>query len=442
MVSRGFPYNGCVAAPKPAVRFLASLIAGSLIVVAPGPDLYAQAAKIVPVKINTGLGGGSAAGGALRAGTRTSSGGLYSGPSAFRASSLPGIASPNIKVSGLSAAPSLSASPDFLGTDSVSVLRASTPPRHSGLPDECPPSAAPAVPGSLAETPIIVPEIALPAAEAASEASGVAAPARASLSRRIGSRFAGLKALFTGRSLQSLPQDATPAQTVAAQDAKADVDPQARLGASPSQAPPSATSAETQNGPAEPPAPPSGKPEEGKKSGKGWLGLGATVAALIGGMLVMQLGLEAQGASMAQLTENAFGDFSILAQVTIFASIGSMVGQQLAHFFSEKFGLTKTFYGAHALRAISLGAMVFLLGTGMMPLPLMFVFYALNGIFTGVAVTAEGTLRKVILAEQRVSQSKFRLVAASAEIGRARPDSGNTLASADRPIPDPPGLCL
>ena len=271
-----------------------------------------------------------------------------------------------------------------------------------------PPSAAPAVPGSLAETPIIVPEIALPAAEAASEASGVAAPARASLSRRIGSRFAGLKALFTGRSLQSLPQDATPAQTVAAQDAKADVDPQARLGASPSQAPPSATSAETQNGPAEPPAPPSGKPEEGKKSGKGWLGLGATVAALIGGMLVMQLGLEAQGASMAQLTENAFGDFSILAQVTIFASIGSMVGQQLAHFFSEKFGLTKTFYGAHALRAISLGAMVFLLGTGMMPLPLMFVFYALNGIVTGVAVTAEGTLRKFILAEQGVSQQKFR----------------------------------
>ncbi|MDO8757038.1 MAG: hypothetical protein Q7J64_03405 [Elusimicrobiota bacterium] len=157
----------------------------------------------------------------------------------------------------------------------------------------------------------------------------------------------------------------------------------------------------------EPPAPPS-KPNEPAPKGKGWFGLGAIVAALIGGMLVMQLGLEAQGAAMAQLTEDSFGDFSILAQVAIFMSIGSMVGQQLAQFFSSRYGLTKTFYAAHTLRAVSLAAMVILLGTGHMALPLMFVFYAVNGVMTGVAATAEGTLRKFLLAQQGVSQQKFR----------------------------------
>ncbi len=164
-----------------------------------------------------------------------------------------------------------------------------------------------------------------------------------------------------------------------------------------------------------PPAPPRQPKEPGGK-GKGWFGLGALVAALIvpafiGGLLVMQLGIEAQGSAMAKLTEDAFGDFSILAQVSIFASIGSIIGQQLAQFFSaqKKVGLTKTFYGAQILRAVSLGVMVLLLGTGLMPLPLMFVFYAVNGVVTGVALTALGTLQKTFLDQQGVSQQTFRV---------------------------------
>ncbi|MEK7799994.1 MAG: hypothetical protein AAB297_09225, partial [Acidobacteriota bacterium] len=43
-----------------------------------------------------------------------------------------------------------------------------------------------------------------------------------------------------------------------------------------------------------------------------------------------------------------------------------------------------------------------------MALPLMFVFYALNGMVTGIAATAQGTLQKFLLAEQGVSQQKFR----------------------------------
>lgn len=244
-----------------------------------------------------------------------------------------------------------------------------------------------------------------PAAETAT-----AAPAKTTFAARVAAKTTAsldaLKRLFTSKRAESLP-DAEPVAAV--------IVPATLQSAANSELLPSNGANETGDDgavvPPAPPTPPSGpnKNDDGNKGkGKGWFGLGAIVATLIGGMLVMQLGLEAQGAAMAKLTEDSFGDFSILAQVTIFAQIGSMIGQQLAQFFSGKFGLTKTFYAAQTLRAVSLGAMVLLLGTGMMPLPLMFVFYALNGIMTGVSATAEGTLRKFILAEQGVSQQKFR----------------------------------
>lgn len=142
------------------------------------------------------------------------------------------------------------------------------------------------------------------------------------------------------------------------------------------------------------------------KLGK-WLSFGA-VTALIAGMLVQQVGLEAQGAAMAQLTEISFGDFSILAQVAIFAQVGSLIGQQVSQAITRKLGLAWTFYGAHTLRALSIGAMIVLLGTGHMPLALMYVFYLFNGVVTGIASSAEATIRKLLLAKNGVSQQSFR----------------------------------
>ncbi len=211
--------------------------------------------------------------------------------------------------------------------------------------------------------------------------------------------ISGVRAFFGGKAVETVP-----AASEAIVSGKLSAAHASEL--EPSTGEPASARPQSNSAANEPPTPEQPKQPGGKS--KGWFGLGATVAALIGGMLVMQLGLEAQGAAMAQLTEDAFGDFSILAQVAIFASIGSMVGQQLAKFFSDRFGLTKTFYAAHIFRAVSLATMVILLGTGHMALPLMFVFYALNGMVTGIAATAQGTLQKFLLAEQGVSQQKFR----------------------------------
>ncbi|MBI2384890.1 MAG: hypothetical protein HYV14_02635, partial [Elusimicrobia bacterium] len=264
---------------------------------------------------------------------------------------------------------------------------------------------AAAVPAALAPVAVAAAKDAAPAAGDASAAKTPASetapvtlqagPRTGRIASKAAAIISGVRAFFGGKSVENVPaaKEAIVSGKLSAAHAS-ELEPS------------TGDSARPQSNVNEPPAP--RQPNEPGKKGKGWFGLGATVAALIGGMLTMQLGLEAQGAAMAQLTEDAFGDFSILAQVAIFASIGSMVGQQLAKFFSDRFGLTKTFYAAHVFRAVSLATMVMLLGTGHMALPLMFVFYALNGMVTGIAATAQGTLQKFLLAEQGVSQQKFR----------------------------------
>ncbi len=274
-------------------------------------------------------------------------------------------------------------------------------------------SAASVTPSALAAKPSVIARVS-PFPEAAATALGSASSAveapieSGPLTARAASRavilVADVERFFAGKWAEAVPavsQVVISGKFSAAHVSNLESGFAAETGGDPTLRP------QSDDGSSEPPAPPQQPKEPGSK-GKGWFGLGAIVAAFIGGMLVMQLGIEAQGSAMAKLTEDSFGDFSILAQVAIFASIGSMIGQQLAEFFRVKIGLTKTFYGAHVLRAVSLGAMVFLLGTGLMPLPLMFVFYAVNGVVTGVAATAEGTLRKLLLDQQGVSQEKFR----------------------------------
>lgn len=377
------------------MRLLALLLAFALVHGTVAPQAWAQVVSIGAVNAPVGGTAAAAAGNAA---------------SSFNAAA-PSLALSNAGLTGSLSAASFAPAP--LQTPSAVAASFNAP---------ATPAAAAAAPGFSAQA-RAVPAALTPAAAsvaASKESAPNAGPASAAkaaatesgpvtlqggprtgrIAGKAAAIISGVRAFFGGKSAESVP---------AAQEAIA-------IGSTPLSAPHASELEPSTSGDAahprssvqsEPPVPQQTPAETGKK-GKGWFGLGATVAALIGGMLLMQLGLEGQGAAMAQLTEDAFGDFSILAQVAIFASIGSMVGQQLSQFFSSRFGLTKTFYAAHIFRAVSLATMVVLLGTGHMALPLMFVFYALNGIVTGVAVTAEGTLRKFLLAQQGVSQQKFR----------------------------------
>ncbi|MBI2789053.1 MAG: hypothetical protein HYX59_10265, partial [Elusimicrobia bacterium] len=367
------------------MRITATLLALALIHGAFAPEAWAQVVSIGAV--NAPVGGSAAA-----------AAGSVSSPVN---SAAPSLSLSNAGLTATFSAPAIAPAPAHAALAvNASVPAAAAPAALSARTSAVVPAAlAPsAVPAASKESAPKTGEVA--AAQApASETAPVtlqAGPRTGRIASKAASIISGVRAFFGGKSVETVPaaKEAIVSGKLSAAHAS-ELEPANETPA-----------VRPQSGVNEPPAPQ--QPNEPGKKGKGWFGLGATVAALIGGMLTMQLGLEAQGAAMAQLTEDAFGDFSILAQVAIFASIGSMVGQQLAKFFSDRFGLTKTFYAAHVFRAVSLATMVMLLGTGHMALPLMFVFYALNGMVTGIAATAQGTLQKFLLAEQGVSQQKFR----------------------------------
>jgi len=328
---------------------------------------------------------------------------------------------PTAAAVSLTAAPGLhafSAAPAFSAPAAAASLPASAISAPTAATRVVAPSAA-AAPALAAAPAASTPEknapaAATPAAPALassdlSAASIDAGPKTKGVGARVSRRIAELKAFFGGRSAGAIGgAESAPAAMNGVEAGDAGTTAHASgLSAAPKG---SASDKVAQGGGDNaPPAPsqPEG-PDGGKKSKAAWLGLGLAGFSIIGYMLAMQVGLEAQGVAMPQLTENAFKDFTLLPLVTVFASIGSMIGQPMSKFFTEHLGLSKTFYAAHALRALSLGAMVVLFGTGMMSMPLMMGFYLLNGVVTGIAGTAEGTLRKLILAEKGVSMQSFR----------------------------------
>lgn len=370
------------------VRMIATLLALALIHGAFAPEAWAQVVSIGAVSAPVGGSAAAAAGSVASPANAVS----------------PALSLSNAGLTGTFAAPAIAPAPtqapiavNAAASFSAAVVPGANAVRSLAVPAALTPAAA-----SVAAAKEAVPSAGAASAAAKTPASETgpvtleSGPRTGRIASKAASIISGVRAFFGGKSVENVPaaKEAIVSGKLSAAHAS-DLEPS--TGGTPTIRPSAVN---------EPPAPQ--QPNEPGKKGKGWFGLGAVVAALIGGMLVMQLGLEAQGAAMAQLTEDAFGDFSILAQVAIFASIGSMVGQQLAKFFSDRFGLTKTFYAAHIFRAVSLATMVVLLGTGHMALPLMFVFYALNGMVTGIAATAQGTLQKFLLAEQGVSQQKFR----------------------------------
>lgn len=358
---------------NPIMRLTAVLISFALIHVSFGPEAWAQ---VVPLGgFKAPISGSAAAAAGAEAGTHATA----------RPLSLIAPASNNVF-----AAPAIVAAP------SAGAFQPASAPRVSA------PVAARPVVGALSSASVEKGAASAPAAASVAAQPLQTGPLTASVGRRVAARFAELKSFLRLKSAQSVEfSAAAPDETAAAVDAAASRAAESGL----SHAAPEATKPQS-GGDRAPPAPPS-EPEKGKS---GWFGLGAAASILLGGLLTMQVGLEAEGAAGAQLVENAFGNFAILAQVSIFFRIGSMIGQQLAPPAISKLGLAKTYYVAHFLRAASIAGMIFLLGSGLMPLSLMYVFYAVNGLMTGVAATADGTIRKILIGTAPGSQEKFRTI--------------------------------
>lgn len=404
-------YNEPMNIKNRARRTISALLSVALLHATIAPEVWAQV-HVGDVSAPVGNGGASAAGSAASASAGAAGPALslpasaITGPSAslFGAPSAAAVAA--LPASAISAAPSRAANPAALAARPSAAATAT-----SAAPAAIAAALAPTAAASTSDKGPAASKASAPSArEAADAPASIESGSRTvGVASRVSRRFAELKNYFSGRKdagAAGAPAAAAPS-SLSANDG---VVRASGLAPAPKDAASDKVSSSGgDTAPPAPPAPPSEGPNDGGKSSKApAFGLGLAGASIIGYMLTMQIGLEAQGVAMPQLTENAFKDFTLLPLVTVFASIGSMVGQPMAKFFTSKFGLGKTFYGAQALRAISLGAMVLMFGTGMMSIPLMMAFYAFNGIVTGVSSTAEGTLRKMILADKGVSQQSFR----------------------------------
>ncbi len=247
----------------------------------------------------------------------------------------------------------------------------------------------------------------LAAAADAPAAGEFKADARASAvadTSRIASAFAALKRSFSLRSAEKLgaPSDAPASAASRAPPAAANV-AAARLA-------PAGDRVAANDGDNVPPAPPAAptSPASPEKGGPSLSkGLGAAAWAFIAALLIAQVGVEAMGTAMPQLVQAAFGDFSKVVQIAIFGSIAGIIGRQFAPLIIQRYGLRKTYLATEVLRMLSITAMLGLLATGHMTLPLMMLFYSLNGLFGGVAITSEQSIPAALLGQDEFKLRRF-----------------------------------
>ncbi|MDX6769957.1 MAG: hypothetical protein SF051_10525, partial [Elusimicrobiota bacterium] len=160
-----------------------------------------------------------------------------------------------------------------------------------------------------------------------------------------------------------------------------------------------------QGAPPAPPSAPATPSEEGPQ--KGGFGLGKAALAFIGALLVAQVGVEAMGNAMPVLAQQVFGDFTVVAQLAIFSSIASILGRQFGPLIIERFGLRNTYLFTEVARLVSISTLLGLLVMGHMTIPMMMVFYSLNGLLGGVALTAETSIPPALVGQDQAKLEKF-----------------------------------
>ena len=370
-------------------RTLSATLSAVLLLTAPGIAPFQAAAQVItPISVAAPVGGASAGAAGAAVQTPTSQ------------AALPNL-TPGLQITGsaLSSVHSIPTSLPVIGSglssvQSVTPAAASTPKASavltaaSGLQAEAAPANA-AVQATAARTLDLEPQAKLAAPRAAADPEGDSLQTVRGQKNQLAVRFRQLRGLFGGRDAGALP---TVGEAAAVQGSEGN----AASGLAPaSAASEHAAPASTVETPAKP------EPK------KGWFGMDGTTWWFIGSLLAQQMGVEALGSSMPALIQKAFGDFTIYAQVAVVSSIFGIIGRQIAPLIIEKVGLKKAYVGSYLLRVASITALVALLATGHMSLPLMFVFYSANALIMGTTFTAMNSVPPVLVGQEDAPLNRF-----------------------------------
>lgn len=140
---------------------------------------------------------------------------------------------------------------------------------------------------------------------------------------------------------------------------------------------------------------------------RAWLGLGKPAIMFILSMVAAQIGVEAFYAALPGLIQKTFGDFTIVAQLSIVSSLASIFGSQLGPLAVHRFGLKRTYLGVRIVGLLTMSAMAGLLAVGHMTLPLMTVFYAFSGLVSGAALMARESIPPVLVGQDNARIEKY-----------------------------------
>ncbi len=390
--ARRSSYNSRMKTPSRPARALASLLAFALIHVSFGSQAWAQVISVGALNAPVG-GSASAAATGLTGNANTftpsvtlGNAGLTSvlgapaiapAPSAFNAAAL----TPNALDAHVDAAPSA----DLRNAPAL-IPAALTPTSAAAAAKDESPKTSVTPAGDTNSAPVKL----------------RAGPLTGRIAAKTASIISGVRAYFGGKSVENVPAGKDAVALVAAPLSAAhasDLTPASEDEAH----------AEASGGKNEPPVPPSTPNDGGDNNGggKSWLGIGRAAAFFIGALVVAQIGVEALGAAMPALVQKTFGDFTVVAQLGIFASIASIVGRQLGPMAVTKWGLRKTYLVGTATRIVSISILCALLATGHMTLPLMMAFYCLNGLIGGVTMTAESSIPPALMGSNQARIEKF-----------------------------------
>jgi len=157
----------------------------------------------------------------------------------------------------------------------------------------------------------------------------------------------------------------------------------------------------------EPPASEPGKTQPPRGPFGGWFGLGATAALFIGALIVQQVGVESQAAAFPALLQKIFGDFSIVADLTVVAQISGLIGRTIGPIIVSKFSLKTAYTGALWIKVGIYGAMSGMLAVGYMTVPLLAGIYLVSGFVGGVAGFAEKAIAPALIGQDQEKLEKF-----------------------------------
>ncbi|MBI3551405.1 MAG: MFS transporter [Elusimicrobia bacterium] len=340
---------------KTALRLIASTLCSAIVWASPGLEAYAAEGRAIDIRITPAING---AGAAVRPvqltlkGLETPPGGAFTGLAAgqerFAAGfdqAGSGLANPAATGDGL-------LKPQGVGQIHVQLPFAFDHADPILIPQ---PGARPAIVSGAKAAPVVdAPD----SYDVGRDLSFVEVAGRIANVHRIGQDLRDLKDYYTRKASASLSEpgaDSKVSGPVSEQTGPAK-SPEAKLEASPAQAPPEAKGADVP--PSTPPTTPVEDGGKGKKPNSPW----RNAYIFIAGLIVAQVGVEAWSAAWAKWVQTNFNTptFDAYTTVTLVAMGTSLVAGFIGGWLTDKLGLKRTFIGTLGLVAAAAATMLVL----------------------------------------------------------------------------------